>query len=713
MMMMRHPMASTQLVAAWSSCGVAMASMGGDDGRRASVARTPSTPSTKASSSSSSYVDDLMRGGVDLLDISRGGARGGANATLSGMKAKSASGVGGRGVGAAAAAATAATGSGMSRGAASGEDLEAFFGSTNAMATARGATSSRAVDDDVFGAFASFASSATTTATTTTATTTTLKKSASAAPKDDLDDFFSGVASPSMTTQRGRDNGTSKNGATRVSSAGSDLFDLLSGSSTPTASTSVADLADFASRSQSPPVVAKTVPPAHQTANSSGGPPRTHAPLMSHASDAGLIDGLDEILGEVSIGASATPKRSPSTPTPKPPVKEAKAPSPPSRASPPRATTVRATPAPAAHARSGSFNDADADINEFFGHTASQARAKVAEVGASMKAGVTRLFKAAVKTTEKFTAEVSGKAHAEGASVKPEAPPSPSKKPASSPVKAREPPPPPVSAPKPSPKVVERKETPIVAPEPKPAPKPEPAPKSTSNASSVEDLDDFFSAGASATKPAASSSFDPIEAMFTVKHSTTTQGSANVPASGVVDDVFGTMDSTSRVASTKSASAAFAYAPEDTEVIDPNEPPERAALRKARHERNRVRIETALKEKRAREQTIRSEQNERQMLKDLVGADIDEWAKKNQHNIRTLLANLAEVLWEGHRYVNPTMGALMSPNGVKKSYHKALVIIHPDKVSQSGGDASQRFIADKVFDIIKNAYKEFEAKELR
>jgi hypothetical protein len=135
--------------------------------------------------------------------------------------------------------------------------------------------------------------------------------------------------------------------------------------------------------------------------------------------------------------------------------------------------------------------------------------------------------------------------------------------------------------------------------------------------------------------------------------------------------------------------------------------------RKARHERNRVRIETALKEKRAREQTIRSEQNERQMLKDLVGADIDEWASKNQHNIRTLLANLAEVLWDGHRYVNPTMGALMSPSGVKKSYHKALVIIHPDKVSQSGGDASQRFIADKVFDIVKNAYKEFEAKELR
>jgi hypothetical protein len=108
------------------------------------------------------------------LDAFLGGSRGGANATLSGMKAKSASGVGDRGVGAAAAATATATGSGMSRGAASGEDLEAFFGSTKATAKVRGATSSRAVDDDVFGAFASFASSSSTP--TTATTTTTLKK---------------------------------------------------------------------------------------------------------------------------------------------------------------------------------------------------------------------------------------------------------------------------------------------------------------------------------------------------------------------------------------------------------------------------------------------------------------------------------------------------------------------------------------------------------
>lgn len=197
--------------------------------------------------------------------------------------------------------------------------------------------------------------------------------------------------------------------------------------------------------------------------------------------------------------------------------------------------------------------------------------------------------------------------------------------------------------------------------------------------------------------------------MFTVPSAGGSSG-ASVPVNGVVDDLFGAMD-TRATSQPTSASSGFEYKPD--EDVDPNEPPERAALRAARHERNRQRIEQALKEKRARESAARQEQSERQMLKDLIGADIDAWQKKNQNNIRTMLANLGDVLWEGHRYKAPDMATLMQPTGVKKSYHRALVVIHPDKVSQAGGDASQRYIADKVFDIMKMAYKDFEAKELK
>ena len=49
---------------------------------------------------------------------------------------------------------------------------------------------------------------------------------------------------------------------------------------------------------------------------------------------------------------------------------------------------------------------------------------------------------------------------------------------------------------------------------------------------------------------------------------------------------------------------------------------------------------------------------------------------------------------------------------MKKSYHKALVIIHPDKVRQKfGGDMDKVFVADKVFDQVRDAFKAFSEKE--
>ena len=65
-----------------------------------------------------------------------------------------------------------------------------------------------------------------------------------------------------------------------------------------------------------------------------------------------------------------------------------------------------------------------------------------------------------------------------------------------------------------------------------------------------------------------------------------------------------------------------------------------------------------------------------------------------------------------HGYKSPGLTELVSPTAVKKSYHRALVLIHPDKVKQKGGDTARVFIADKVFDMMKDAYKVLEAKEM-
>jgi len=158
--------------------------------------------------------------------------------------------------------------------------------------------------------------------------------------------------------------------------------------------------------------------------------------------------------------------------------------------------------------------------------------------------------------------------------------------------------------------------------------------------------------------------------------------------------------------------AEVAYASSDDEGHE-DDSDARKKARAARHERNRKRIGDKLQEKRDREAKALAEQAERQVMKDLIGADIDEWLRKNQNNVRTMLANLGDVLWEGHGYKSPDLNELLSPNAVKKSYHKALVIIHPDKVRQKfGGDVDKVFVADKVFDQVRDAYKAFSEKEM-
>lgn len=190
----------------------------------------------------------------------------------------------------------------------------------------------------------------------------------------------------------------------------------------------------------------------------------------------------------------------------------------------------------------------------------------------------------------------------------------------------------------------------------------------------------------------------------------------------IIDDMFGPAmgsgfrgDDAGGVASTISGrvvSADVAYESSDDEGHE-GDSEVRKAARAKRHERNRARIVGKLQEKRDRETAAIAEQAERQVMQDLIGADIDDWLRKNQNNIRAMLANLADVLWQGHGYKSPDLNDLLSPNNVKKSYHKALVIVHPDKVRQKfGGDMDKVFVADKVFDQVRDAYSDFAKKEL-
>ena len=496
-----------------------------------------------------------------------------------------------------------------------GDDLEAFFGTSRVDARAQGGPDASNASSSSFGDLDTFASAS---------ASASASREGGGRDGDGEDDFMRGLGLGARgTTTKGMARATSGGGD------GNDLFDLLSASSSVSGS-----------RPTSPGgrVAAKPTPPT------------TRLQTTTADEDESLIDGLDEILGEVSI--ASTPRKSASV------------------------EKMASTSSLSSASKSASRLEAEAE-------------AEASSPESEAPVGLAR-FRSNASAESRESAPVMTQTPPH---VKVEVRPKSSKPPTGEPARTTKP----TTTPAPEP-----------APKPKPKPKPTTTTTTTSSArSSVDDLDDFFSAGGATTprQTPVKSDVDPIEAMFTVNQS----NAPSTPADGVVDDLFGTMDV--RGMSAAKASVSFEYNPE--EKVDPNEPPERAALRKARHERNRQRIEAALEEKRARETAARQEQSERQMLKDLIGADIDAWQKKNQNNIRTMLANLADVLWEGHRYKSPDMGALMQPVGVKKCYHRALVVIHPDKVSQAGGDMSQRYIADKVFDIVKVAYKEFEAKELK
>ena len=552
-----------------------------------------------------SYVDDLLSGSVNFMDARA--ARGARSMRTMGSNASG----GTRSTAVKAVNAPRAprtemktpetTGTG-------GDDLEAFFGTSRVDARAgRGPDASNASSSS-FGDLDAFASAS---------ASASRSQEGGGRDGDGEDDFTRGLGLGAR--------GTTMKGMARATSGGSDgndLFDLLSASSSVSGS-----------RPTSPGgrVAAKTTPTM------------TRLQTSTADEDESLIDGLDEILGEVSI--ASTPRKSASV------------------------EKMASTSSLSSASKSASRLEAEAEASS----PESEAPVGLARFRSNASAESRESAPAMTQTPPRVKVEVRPKS---------------SKPPTGEPARTTKP-------------------TTTPAPEPAPKPKPTTTTTTSSARSSVDDLDDFFSAGGATTprQTPVKTDVDPIEAMFTVNQS----NAPSTPADGVVDDLFGAMDF--RGMSAAKASVSFEYNPE--EKVDPNEPPERAALRKARHERNRQRIEAALEEKRARETAARQEQSERQMLKDLIGADIDAWQKKNQNNIRTMLANLADVLWEGHRYKSPDMGALMQPVGVKKCYHRALVVIHPDKVSQAGGDMSQRYIADKVFDIVKVAYKEFEAKELK
>ncbi|GKV04809.1 hypothetical protein SLEP1_g16916 [Rubroshorea leprosula] len=85
----------------------------------------------------------------------------------------------------------------------------------------------------------------------------------------------------------------------------------------------------------------------------------------------------------------------------------------------------------------------------------------------------------------------------------------------------------------------------------------------------------------------------------------------------------------------------------------------------------------------------------------VIDSKIRQWWNGKLGNIRSLLSTLQYVLWTDSGWKPMPLMDIIEENAVKRSYQKALLCLHPDKLQQKGANLQQNYIAAKVFDILQ------------
>ncbi|CDP04001.1 unnamed protein product [Coffea canephora] len=224
------------------------------------------------------------------------------------------------------------------------------------------------------------------------------------------------------------------------------------------------------------------------------------------------------------------------------------------------------------------------------------------------------------------------------------------------------------------------------------------------------DFESFFSMNSrpsSAPRPRANSS----ETMFDTNFQSTGGPQGPKPTS------FGGTSSNMRKASSTTnivddLSSIFA-APSSGEFQEvEGETEERRRARMERHQRTKERAAKALAEKNQRDIQALKEQEERYRIAETLDIEIKRWAAGKEGNLRALLSTLQYVLWPECGWQPVSLTDLITGPNVKKVYRKATLCIHPDKVQQKGATLQQKYIAEKVFDLLKEAWNKFNSEEL-
>ncbi|GFP88105.1 auxilin-like protein 1 [Phtheirospermum japonicum] len=155
------------------------------------------------------------------------------------------------------------------------------------------------------------------------------------------------------------------------------------------------------------------------------------------------------------------------------------------------------------------------------------------------------------------------------------------------------------------------------------------------------------------------------------------------------------------------------FSSSDLEKIDgtTSESAQRCKARLERHQRIMERAAKALAEKNMRDFLSQKEQAERNRLAESLDADIKRWVTGKENNLRALLSTLQYILEPDSGWQPISLTEIITTAAVKKAYRKATLCVHPDKLQQRRASIQQKYICEKVFDLLKAAWNRFNSEE--
>ncbi|KAK7367377.1 hypothetical protein VNO80_09389 [Phaseolus coccineus] len=138
---------------------------------------------------------------------------------------------------------------------------------------------------------------------------------------------------------------------------------------------------------------------------------------------------------------------------------------------------------------------------------------------------------------------------------------------------------------------------------------------------------------------------------------------------------------------------------------------QRCRARLERHRRTAERAAKALAEKNMRDLLAQKEQAEKNRLSETLDAEVRRWSGGKEGNLRALLSTLQYILGPDSGWQSIPLTEVITSAAVKKAYRKATLCVHPDKLQQRGASIQHKYICEKVFDLLKEAWNKFNSEE--